>query len=473
MSDKRQPSSSVAFAVRMAFYVLFASTVVCIADSAAILAQPAQGPHEALRLFGLDESTMRQFVDGQSLVSDEHEPLFRLLYLIPRLDSADLFRWRRPLEEATEALDRPDQLRGSIFELRGWVVGLELIELPDESAQRFDYERIYAVQMRPVSEDSRMTIFSRAIPDAWLPYLSSREAIEFPAGCNAMFIKRGVTDDAVPELVFAADRLAWFANQIDPTMGVTPGKALLGQAGMDISRFERLDQAKPIGHNDRECFYELLWVMGRVDDAAVAVCSRSDYQIAKLLKEPQKQAGEFYNLRGLARRAVKIRVDDEDVRQRYGIDHYYEVDVFLSLPQPLSLVDPRDGESRHYDTFPVTFCVAELPLGMPLGPSIRKEIEVCGTYMKTWSYRSHFVTGQEGQQGKSRRRQVSPLLIARTVRIVAPPYERTHWPETALVSGFIFALTIIAIAGWYYSRGDRAYLAHRRRRPERISDDLS
>ena len=54
---------------------LIVMLIVIHFSSGSIQAQPEDGPHQALRLFGLDESTMRQFIDGQSLGMDEHEPL--------------------------------------------------------------------------------------------------------------------------------------------------------------------------------------------------------------------------------------------------------------------------------------------------------------------------------------------------------------------------------------------------------------
>ena len=52
---------------------------------------------------------------------------------------------------------------------------------------------------------------------------------------------------------------------------------------------------------------------------------------AKFIKTPKSVGGELYTLRGMARRAILIRVDDDDIRTRFGIDHYYEIEVFIPL----------------------------------------------------------------------------------------------------------------------------------------------
>ena len=49
----------------------------------------ADGPGQTLELFGLDESTLRQFTDNSPLIADEYEPIYRLLYLFPRFERVD------------------------------------------------------------------------------------------------------------------------------------------------------------------------------------------------------------------------------------------------------------------------------------------------------------------------------------------------------------------------------------------------
>lgn len=428
------------------------------------------GPSETLRLFGMDESTLRQFEDGRQLHPDEHEPLYRLLYLFPRFERIDLLRWRSPLASPSELATTPADVRGEIFSLSGWVEDIQTMELPAESARRFDYSEFYVLRIRLASDDERNVIVcSREIPNAWK--LPAATGTVLPASCDGMFVKVGDGEDGAEKLVFVTDHMAWHPYEVNEALGVGPGKALLGRAGMDVSLFDNLDQAKPIGHNDRDCFYQMLWAVGRADPQAMRSVAHPNFNIAELLKEPAEQAGQFYQLRGLARRALRVRVDAPDVQEKYGIDHYYEVDVFLPLPRTLKLVDPRDGVARQYQTYPITICVRELPEGLQEGSTIRQEVAVDASYMKLWSFRSRFMSGDETEDAPQRR-QVSPLFIASTVRTVEPAQEKIVWPETALVTGFLFSLVVIGLSAWYYSRSDRAFVDWRQRRPAELKDDL-
>ncbi|MDG2382930.1 MAG: hypothetical protein P8N76_14775 [Pirellulaceae bacterium] len=428
----------------------------------------AQGPAEILQLFGMDKSTLRQFVDGTELSSDEHEPLIRLLSLLPRFDRLDLSRWSRPVETGATIANDPAVARGEFFRLRGWVCGIEEIELPSESSRRFDFDRFYQLEVRLSSEERSVLVCCRNVPAAWR--LPAARSVEIPMSCEAMFVKNGLGETGSEQLVFVTDHVAWHPFEPDAQLGVSAGQALLGQAGMDVSLFADLSQAKPIGHTDRDCFYEMLWAVGRLDPSAMRQVAQVGFDIGQLLQHPRQEAGEFYLLQGVARRAFRVQVDDPDIRERFGLDHYYEVDLFLTLPRTLKLVDPSDGEARYYQTYPVTCCVRQLPEGMPEGSEIRQEITVCASYLKLWSYKSRFAAGRAATKAGQKRRQVSPLFIARTVQPVRPTYQRTAWPEVALVIGFLFSMVVIGASGWYYARSDRAFVNWRHRRPDRLPD---
>ena len=92
-------------------------------------------------------------------------------------------------------------------------------------------------------------------------------------------------------------------------------------------------------------------------------------------------------------------------------------------------------------TFPSRSARHELPRGMPEGDEIRQAIEVEGFFMKLWSYRSQFASGEgDDHGGRLPRRQISPLLIARTVRLdeTSPPANPwPAWTMAAMVLGTV------------------------------------
>ena len=49
-------------------------------------------PREILQLFDLDDSVLRFFRDGEALSDDKMEPVYRILYLLPRFDGLQRHR---------------------------------------------------------------------------------------------------------------------------------------------------------------------------------------------------------------------------------------------------------------------------------------------------------------------------------------------------------------------------------------------
>ena len=73
----------------------------------------------------------------------------------------------------------------------------------------------------------------------------------------------------------------------------------------------------------------------------------------------------------------EILVNDPDIVARFGIDHYYQVSLFTD-----------DSYDKHWNPQPLTFCLRELPEGMPYGnlPRYGETVRMAGFFFKTWSY---------------------------------------------------------------------------------------
>ena len=87
--------------------------------------------------------------------------------------------------------------------------------------------------------------------------------------------------------------------------------------------------------------------------------------------QPARAAGGIAG-HGAADRRDPPRPGDQDIVARFGIDHYYQVSLFT---------DDSQGN-------PLTFCVRELPEGMPYGnlPRYGETVRIAGFFFKTWSY---------------------------------------------------------------------------------------
>ena len=138
---------------------------------------------------------------------------------------------------------------------------------------------------------------------------------------------------------------------------------------------------------------------------------------------------------------TRILVDDPDVVDRLGIDHYYQIALFTE-------------DSQHN---PLVFCVRELPAGMPTGagPQFAESITVAGFFFNTWAYRSRQRANAAGARSAWR---LAPLLIGREP-IWRPRRESSRNPLVAAIAGGLFILLLVGVwlALWRWGRGDRRF----------------
>jgi len=153
--------------------------------------------------------------------------------------------------------------------------------------------------------------------------------------------------------------------------------------------------------------------------------------VVPLFNDPASQRGKLVTLRGEALRAVEIRVDDPDIVDRFGIRRYYEMEILTD-----------DSQNN-----PIVCCVAQLPEGMPLGDNINVGVRVTGFFFKSWAYR----LGRSKADGN--RRQLAPMLIAKTVKRLPGPAGNRH--NTILAGALVAALAVAVIVVLYLRRARR------------------
>jgi len=114
-----------------------------------------------------------------------------------------------------------------------------------------------------------------------------------------MFLKVGDSSGEWPELVLAADRIAWHPDRVDADLGIAEDHVLLGDLGMDVGLFDQVRDRKGLVAADRECFYQLLTAVGRADAAELARHGRNrkQFNIAQLLTTPKTERGKPSNPR--------------------------------------------------------------------------------------------------------------------------------------------------------------------------------
>lgn len=398
-------------------------------------------PREMLDLFSIDASQIRQLEDGVPLAIGEEETLFKILYRLPFFGLDKMEAWRRSEADWTALAEHPEEGRLEVFPVQGRVTQVQRLEVPPETAARLEFDRYFQVRLQLAGTSRTALICCRDVPRAW----ESADAWDEPARCDGLFLKIGGDQGGQAELVFAAQRVAWLPQQADPRWGLTPDMVYLASLGMDAGLFDvvRNTNRRAITAEDRECFYQLLAAMGRAAPAEVFGRAELSPDLTPLLTQPETQHGRIVSLLGTAKRVQRIAIDEPDVRQRFGIDHYYQIDLFVSLGDTEIRFESKHGQEaavfRH--NYPVTCCVLELPPGLPPRDDIAVAVRFAGAYFKLWAYKSEYVAALDDRQ-----RQVSPLFIATTPRVVV--FDHSTSQLVGWIGGIAVVLLLLAV-GYY------------------------
>jgi hypothetical protein len=428
---------------------------------APLVPAPFSGPREMLDAYDIDESHLRFFRDGEPLGVEEDEILAKILFRMPRFDPADVGRWRKKNVPWSRVIAAPGDYRAEFFHLAGRVERIELVQLIPELEQRFDYPGYYRVHFRLDEEPYPVLLCARAIPAAWKP----GRTLDQRASCDGLFLKVGDSSGEHPRLVFAATRVAWHPDRTDDDLKVPADRVYLGELGMDMGLFDQLEDRGGMGTSDREAFYQLLAAVGRADAGEIRRRAPKNTPLGTLLNDYRSRHGLLHTITGTARRAVRVRVDPPDIRERFQIDHFYEIHLFVD--QPVRGPSPVPGEKDVvFNTYPVTFVCRRLPPGMPEGDNIAEQVRVSGFFYKMWAYRSQFMAMHQPPDsagpGSDRSRpdllQVSPMLVG-----VEPEWIGTSEPYVPpwvapLLAGLL-AATLVGVWYWLWrsSRSDTRF----------------
>ena len=147
-----------------------------------------------------------------------------------------------------------------MFLIEGRATGVQRLDLPTEMATRLEYSSYFRVRLQLAGVPYPVLVCCRAVPRAW----ESAGQLDEPASCYGLFLKTGGDESGHPELIFAAERVAWLPQRVEPSRGVTPSIVYLASLGMDAGLFDsvRNTNRKSITGEDRECFYQLLAAIG-------------------------------------------------------------------------------------------------------------------------------------------------------------------------------------------------------------------
>jgi hypothetical protein len=171
------------------------------------------------------------------------------------------------------------------------------------------------------------------------------------------------------------------------------------------------------------------------------------YSVAALFNDPQSQIGQLVVVDGAARRVVRVEAgapsdgrSSSDVARRFGLDHYYEMEVFTD-------------DSQNY---PLVFVMRELPKGFPTGDSLHVPVRVAGFFFKDWLYHTRGAGDGDDGHGLSDPAQYAPLLIGNAPLVIEEVKGNGlgRWIGGGL---FLLALGAICVTAAWFARGDRQF----------------
>lgn len=433
---------------RLLFGVLF--TLGLTLRLAGQPAQTVSNTREMLEVMQMDASLLGQFVDDRAVVGNEEEPLLRLLFRLPSFAQVDLNRWSKPLDRALSLEATCAKERFEFVELRGLVERIEKIPIIPELVPRMGFSHYFKLTM--ADENTKSIVFVRELPAAWISPFEAGITILEPIRVQGLLLKKQPIDDQ-SGLVFAAARVEWYPVMESASLGVNEDKVLLSKMGVDIGQLDEVQHRAAMSGKDRESFYQLLSALHHAESAQLARLGRQEFDIARMIRTPEQAVGELYSLQGTARRAIRIHVDDADIRERFGIDHFFEVAVFVPMQRAVRFVD-EDAKAHVFQDYPFVFCVPELPDEMPTGDDIRVEVQVSGFFLKLWAYRTEFMS-EARTRGDQPARQLSPLLIGPTVVPLQDPPPDESQLSLVIAIAFVGALALVCFLLWRAGVQDR------------------
>lgn len=410
----------------------------------------------------------RGSLDAESGWSEAKQNLcLRLLMRLLSAPSGPAAEWRAHAGPFAEALRSPELFRDRLVRVDGRAVFVAPMKLPPDQAELHDRRSFDLVRI--VANDGGVVdVVTDAAPKSWKRWAAIEErAAAVGIAASGLAAEGAVgpsptspdsSQAAWPaeprRLLVVATRVAWFPD--------TP----LGRLGMDYGLFDTVVDGAKLVAADADAFYAMLAAVGRGTRADIEKVTLPIEDPIPLIdpraRWMESHRGDPVRLSGVARRAMRIAVDDPVRRAQLGSDHYWELYVFM--PTPTIQIG-----STIQDSFPVVCCVRSLPSDMPYGDTMSEWVEVDGFAMKQYAYAlsgdgkpprdgngkdgdGKAVDAKPGNAAKERRE--TPLFIARQAVWKPAPSSK----EVTSTLGWVFmglaatlAIAMMA-AGWSMSR---------------------
>lgn len=416
-------------------------------EKASSVLRPPGSALEVLRTFDIGDSQLGSFFNGQPLGAGEEEVLAKILYRWPRFGQEHVEAWRQKNVSWDELVADPIGHRGEIHHFRGRVTHARKITFAPEVAERLEYDHYFAATIKLHDSPYVGQIYARYIPSVWKLDTQIDEAVSV----DGLFLKVGDPAADPPPLLFAAERVAWHPDKPQPEYQIGPDQVALAQAGVDWGLYEvvKAENGRSIGGPDREPFYQTLAVMAG-EKRAKLPAAKTSVDIPLLLQRSETVLGSRMKVAGIARRIIKVSVSAEDIRKRFGIDHYYEIDISVNLDKPMKVAkDSTTKDALLYaNDFPIVLIVPRLPADLKEGENLHDEVAAEGTFYKLWTYQSSYAS-------QKNMRQAAPLLIGSEVRLVRKGNPLAGFSNAVVTTVMVLAGGTFFIIYWWFRLSDR------------------
>ena len=430
------------------------------------------GPRE---LSGMSASTSFETKDDLPL-DPQAETAVSMLYRLRQASPATLDRFANYSRDVslTEARDETIDYRFWLFRSSAKLKQIEKVPIIDAPDTPDSIQHLYRCTAEATDASGKplpCTILTRVVPSQLPLQTEIDEPIEFTGLLYSRALvgsaaDRSMTapdetatpiDQSATTLVFIADRLAWYPN----TDAVADKRMVaLAASGFDVSQLDQINRrnGKPLGGGDGEAFFQML---------ATVAAQTTDQDngspvlpIKTIIAKSAENIGARVTIIARCRDCTKVKVTDPEKRERYGVEHYYQLVLFPELNQSIVLTEKtKDGPVKVvYERFPITVCALNLPVNVYAEDVEGEAISVDGTFFRVWKYDAEI-----NQRAKTSG-TISPLIISKGFEIIATPQWLNH-----LLSWGLGAIAIVLAFMYAYHRVFR----NRQPRPaESILDNL-
>ena len=451
ISDKLKRKQSLVSIARLSLLFSLASTLLTTATASTARQARDDSPRE---LSGMSASTSFNIKDDLPL-DTQAETAIAMLYRLKKASPATLDRFAAYTRKVTltQAQDETIDYRFWLFRFPAKLKKIERVPIVDAPKTSDSIQQLYRCTAEATDASGkplRCTILTRLVPSE----LPADTALDEPIDCTGLLYCRALVEpvsqgpatenqpiqtESTPTLVFIAERLAWFPK----TEAIADKRMVaLAASGFDLSQLDQIKRrnGKPLGGGDSEAFYQML---------ATVAAQPADQEnrlpavpIKTVIAKSADNIGARVTMTARCRDCTRVEVTDPDKRQRFGVDHYYQLVLFPNLDQSIVLSEnTKDGPVKAvYERFPITVCATKLPADVSAEDVEGEVISVDGTFFRIWKYDSEI-----NQRAKTSG-TISPLIISREFKIIVT----SQWLHHLLSWGLGFVAVCLAFMYAYH-----------------------